>query len=304
MPTNTPPVSDDSAGYSPRLLLLLLCVALFWGLSWQVMKVALREIPPLNFRAFTTLAGGAGLMLIARLMRQPILPPKGKWPVFILLAAANITAWNILSIYGILLLPSGRAALLAYTMPMWTLLLSALWLGNSITPRHLVGMLLGVAGVFAMMSAELESISGTPWGALLMVGAAFSWAFGLVAVKRFPIAMSSLTFSSWLMLLGGAMSLPFVLFEEAPSWRHLSFWPLFAVFYNVLISLMLCNLAWYTLVRRLPVAVSSLSSFAVPLVGVTGGMLLLGEQPNQAEWVGMACILGAVATVVFPGRNA
>ena len=98
MPTNTTPVSDDSAGYSPRLLLLLLCVALFWGLSWQVMKVALREIPPLNFRAFTTLAGGAGLMLIARLMRQPILPPKGKWPVFILLAAANITAWNILSI--------------------------------------------------------------------------------------------------------------------------------------------------------------------------------------------------------------
>ena len=304
MPTNDTPVSGGGAAYSPRLLLLLLCVALFWGLSWQVMKVALREIPPLNFRVYTTLAGGAGLILIARFTQQPILPPKGKWRVLILLAATNITGWNILSIYGILLLPSGRAALLAYTMPMWSILLSALWLGNPITLRHLTGMLLGVAGVFAMMNAELASITGAPWGALLMVGAALSWAFGLVAVKRFPIAMPSLTFSGWLMLLGGAMSLPFVLFEEAPSWRHLSFWPLFAVFYNVLISLMLCNLAWYTLVRRLPVAVLSLSSFAVPLVGVTGGMLLLGEQPNRAEWVGMACILGAVATVVFPSRNA
>jgi drug/metabolite transporter (DMT)-like permease len=303
MPTNDTPASGEGAGFSPRLLLLLLCVALFWGLNWQVMKVALREIPPLSFRAFITLTAGVGLILIAYLARQPVMPPKGKWRVLFLLAVTNVSAWNTLSIYGVLLLPSGRAALLAYTMPMWTILLSVLWLGDPITLRRLAGMLLGVAGIFAMMGAELTSIAGAPWGAVLMVSAAFVWAFGLVAVKRFPIAMPALTFSGWLMSLGGAMSLPLVLFEDISPWLHLSFWPLFAVFYNVCIALMLCNVAWFTLVRRLPVAVSSLSSLVVPLVGVAGGMLLLGEQPNPAEWVGMACILGAVATVVFPGRN-
>jgi drug/metabolite transporter (DMT)-like permease len=296
MPTKNASASSD--GFSPRLLILLLCVALFWGLNWQVMKVALREIPPLSFRAFTTLAGGAGLMLIAHLMRQPLLPPKHKWPVLVLLAATNITGWNILSIYGILLLPSGRAALLAYTMPVWSILLSVLWLGNPLTGRRLVGMLLGAAGVLAMMGAELTNIASAPWGALLMVGAAFVWALGLVSFKRFPVVLPTLTLSGWLMLLGGALSLPLALFEDLTPWRHLSFWPLFAVFYNVFVSLMFCNSAWYSLVRRLPVAVSSLSSLIVPLVGVAGGMWLLGEQPGRAEWIGMACILGAVATVV------
>ncbi|MDR2113277.1 MAG: DMT family transporter [Candidatus Accumulibacter sp.] len=304
MPTKNTSTGGDNAGFSPRMLMLMLFVALVWGLNWQVMKVALREIPPLSFRAFTSLAGGVGLMLIACLTRQPLLPPKGKWPVLILLAATNITGWNILSIYGILLLPSGRAALLAYTMPMWSILLSVLWLGNPLSLRRLAGMLLGTAGVFAMMGAELANIAGAPWGVVLMVSAAFVWALGLVSIKRFPVAMPTLTFSGWLMLLGGALSLPFTLFEDISPWWHLSFWPLFAVCYNVFISLTFCTWAWYTIVRRLPVAVSSLSSLIVPLIGVAGGMLLLGEQPNRAEWFGMACILGAVATVVLPARNA
>jgi drug/metabolite transporter (DMT)-like permease len=304
MPTKNTPASGESVGFSPRLLILLLCVALFWGLSWQVMKVAMREIPPLSFRSFTTLAGGAGLMLIARLSRQPLLPPKGKWPVLFLLAATNITGWNILSIYGILLLPSGRAALLAYTMPVWSILLSVLWLGNPLTLRRLAGMLLGAAGVLAMMGAELASIAGAPRGALLMTGAAFVWALGLVSFKRFPVLMPTLSLAGWMMFLGGALSLPLVLFEDMSPWRRLSFWPLFAVFYNIFLSLMFCNSAWYSIVRRLPVAVSSLSSLIVPLIGVAGGMLLLGEQPGWAEWVGMACILGAVATAVLPSRNA
>jgi drug/metabolite transporter (DMT)-like permease len=305
MATTNAPTGSDEAGFPPRLLILLLCVALIWGLNWQVMKVALREIPPLGFRAFTALAGGVGLMLVACLMRQPLLPPKGTWRVLLLLAGTNITGWNILSIYGILLLPSGRAALLAYTMPMWTILLSTLWLGNPLTLRRFAGMLLGTAGVLAMMSAELAGLASAPWGALLMVAAAFVWALGMVSIKRFPIVMPTLTFSGWLMLLGGAMSLPFtLLFEDATPWLHLSFWPLFAVFYNVCISLTFCTWAWYDIVRRLPVAVSSLSSLIVPLIGVAGGMVLLGEQPGRAEWVGMACILGAVATVVLPARSA
>ena len=304
MPTKNVPASDECAGFSPRLLILLLCVALFWGLNWQVMKVALREIPPFGFRAFSTLAGGVGLMLIACLARQPLLPPKGKWPVLVLLAATNITGWNMLSIYAVLLLPSGRAALLAYTMPVWSILLSVLWLGTPLTLRGLAGMLLGAAGVLAMMSAELVGLARAPWGALLMVSAAFVWALGLVSVKRFPVVMPTLAFSGWLMFLGGALSLPFTLFEDASPWYHLSFWSLFAVFYNVFITLMFCTWAWYSIVRHLPVAVSSLSSLIVPLVGVAGGMWLLGEQPGWSEWVGMACILGAVATVVLPSRNA
>ena len=155
-------MNGGRAGFSRHLLLLLVGVALFWGLNWQVMKVALREIPPISFRTFTVMLGGAGLLLIARLTRQPLMPPKGKWPVLAWLAVTNIAGWNLLSIHGVALLPSGRAALLAYTMPVWSILLSVAWLGNPLTRRRLAGMLLGAAGVLAMMGTELAAIAGAP----------------------------------------------------------------------------------------------------------------------------------------------
>ena len=297
-------MKGEHSTFSYRLLWLLLAVGLFWGMNWQVMKVGLQEIAPLWFRGTTALVGGLGLLTLARLVRQPILPPRGKWRVLLWLGLTNIAGWSALSIYGLSMLPSGRAALLAYTMPTWSVLISMLWLGERPTLRRLSGIALGSVGVLAMIGAELAEIAGHPWGAILMVSAALVWALGLVSVKRFPVAMPTLAFSGWTLVLG---ALPLValalLFEPRPDWQELSFWPWFALIYNIFVSLMFCNWAWYSIVLRLPVAVSSLSSLIVPLFGVSGGMLLLGERPGLADWLGMVCILGAVATVVLPGKK-
>jgi drug/metabolite transporter (DMT)-like permease len=68
--------------------------------------------------------------------------------------------------------------------------------------------------------------------------------------------------------------------------------------YNVFIAFMFCYWAWNRIALTLPVTVSSLSSLLIPVVGVLGGMVLLGETPGWEEYLGSACILGAVATVV------
>lgn len=67
--------------------------------------------------------------------------------------------------------------------------------------------------------------------------------------------------------------------------------------YNTVIAFMFCYWAWNRIVLMVPVAVSSLSSLATPLIGVISGMVLLGEPIGQQELLAAALILGAVASV-------
>lgn len=295
---------EISVTFSARQLGLLLAMALGWGLNWPIMKLVISEVPPLSFRGFCLVLGGLGLLLLGRVSGQKLRPPPGQWPVLGWLAFCNILGWNVLSIYGVSFLPSGRAALLGYTMPVWSMLLSALWLGNQLTPRRLLGLALGVLGVVAMMGMELFALAGKPLGALLMLGAALSWAVGVVSLKRFPVAMSPMALTGWLMLLGGLPLALAALVLELPRWQMPSLWPALGLVYNVFVAFMFCYWAWNRIVLHVPVAVSSLSSLVTPVIGVLGGMLLLGETPGWGEFIGAACILGAVATVVLPGRSA
>ena len=73
----------------------------------------------------------------------------------------------------------------------------------------------------------------------------------------------------------------------------------FAILYNVLLAGTLAHWAWFTLARTLPVAVSSLSSLPVPVVGVFSGIILLGERPGPQEWIALALVVAALFTVLF-----
>ena len=79
----------------------------------------------------------------------------------------------------------------------------------------------------------------------------------------------------------------------------------FAIAYNIFLAGTLAHWAWFTLARTLPVAVSSLSSLPVPVVGVFAGMLVLGERPGSSEWIALALVVAALFIVLYrPGNRA
>ena len=73
----------------------------------------------------------------------------------------------------------------------------------------------------------------------------------------------------------------------------------FAVLYNILLAGTLAHWAWFKMARTLPVAVSSMSSLPVPVVGVLSGMLFLGERPGLSEFIALALVLASLAAVLF-----
>ena len=278
-------------------LLLLAALALFWGLNWPVMKIVLSEVPPLYFRGGCLLLGGVGMLAVARISGVKVRIPQGCWGRVLLLSLFNIIGWNVLIVYGVALLPSGRAALLGYTMPLWSAILSVWLLGEAINRRRIVGLVLGLAGIVALIGGSLEGMLQAPLGVMCMIAAAWSWALGVVLLKRLPVGMPTSSLTGWTMLLGGIPILAFAIPLESSRLIVPSFWPAFGLAYNTLIAFMFCYWAWNRIVFMVPVAVSSLSSLATPLIGVIGGVLFLGEPLGWREVLASLLILAAVGTV-------
>lgn len=287
----------------PRAGLILLgLLSLGWGFNWPIMKVVITEIPRWIFRGDSILLASLGLFCIAWLSGQSLRVPPGRWRQLLGMASCNIVGWNMFAIYGVSLLRSGRAAILGYTMPIWSALLSVWFLDEKLTRRRVAGLVLGMGGMALLIGAEVEKLGSAPVGVLLMLVAAIFWAGGLIIYKRDPMPMPITSLTAWQALLGG---IPIALSGHAleqVEWSRVGFWPMFGFWYNVFIGLLFCYWAWNKLVQMVPAAVSSLGSLIVPVVGVFSGMLFLGEVPRWQDFAALVLVLTAIATVLLPPR--
>jgi len=283
---------------SPSGLVLLVLVTVAWGLSWTVIKLVLAELPPLTFRAICLVAGGAGVLALARLAGQSLRVPPGAWGRLLAIAAGNVIGWNVFLIYGIALLPSGRAALIGYTMPLWSTLLSVWLLGERLTARRAASLVLGMAGVVVLLAAEVAGMASAAGGVVLMLAAALSWGLGVVLLKRFALPIPTACLTGWMLLAGSAPIVVAAVVLEHDRWRPISATVGLGLAYSVIIAFMFGYWAWNRLVLMVPVAVSSVSILATPVVGVLSGMWLLHEPLTWRELVAGACILGAIALVL------
>ena len=286
-----------------RAALPILVLTLVWGCNWPVLKMGVTELAPLTFRSLTLPLAALGLLLVARASGDAIRVPRALWPKLIVLALFNIGCWNGFVLFGVQQLPAGRSAILAYTMPIWATLIAAIVLHERLSARKLVGLALGVAGMSVLIGEQIGVVRAAPSGALLILAAAITWAMGTVLLRKWQLPIAQNTLSGWMMLLGWiplAVLAPF--FDPQPlatELAKLSARGWFAIGYNIFLAGTLAHWAWFTLARTLPVAVSSLSSLPVPVVGVLSGMLVLGERPGAQEWIALALVVAALFTVLF-----
>jgi drug/metabolite transporter (DMT)-like permease len=288
-----------------RLWWVLASLTLAWGFNWTALKVALAEVPPWTFRSMCLGFGAAVLFTALRAGGQRLVLPTGQWGRLWLLALLNITSWNMLVAFGVALIPSGRAAILAYTMPVWAVPLSVWLLGERVTGTKLLGLALGLGGLTLLLLESFAGIGRAPLGALLIVGAAVSWACGTVLQKRLPVNMPAGLYTAWIMLLGGVpIFIGALLFEDVRDLRNVGLWPALGTAYNVFIAFAFAHWAWIKIATSVPVSVFSIAMLLIPVVGVLCGMLFLGERPTWAEYAALGLVVAALLTVLRPARAA
>ena len=287
-----------------KLWWVLAGLTVVWGFNWTAMKVAITDIAPFTFRTLCLGLGSGVLFAFLRASGQPLAIPRDQWARLLLIAFFNITCWNILVVFGLAHLPSGRAAILAYTMPAWSIPLSVLLLGERLTARKLLGLALGMAGMALLVWDEFHRLQDTPRGALLVLGAAVTWAIGTNLQKKFPVRAPVAALVAWMMLLGGVpIYAGALLFEDFSKLADVSTTSALGAAYNVLLAFAWAHWAWIKLATSVSVTVFSLCMLVIPVVGVFSGMLFLGERPGWPEYAALVFVLGSLATVVVPQKK-
>jgi len=299
-------LTAESKDHLPqRLWWILAGLTLVWGFNWVAMKVALAALSPWTFRALCLGLGSLVLIAALRAGGQRLASPRGQWRRLLLLALFNITGWNLLVAFGLQLIPAGRGAILGYSMPALAIPLSIWLLGERPTAQKILGLVLGMGGLALLMGESLASVGASPVGTLMVLGAAASWALGVVLQKKYPVDMPPGSYTAWIMLLGG---IPFILMaplvDDLGALGRIGLWPALGVAYNVLLSFGFAYWAWIKIATQVSVTVFSISTLIIPVVGVLSGMIFLGERPSLPEYAALALVLGSLATVVIPSRAA
>ncbi len=292
-----------TTGITPATLVPVLILTLIWGCNWPVLKVGVTQMAPLTFRACTLQFAALGMLLIAKASGEQIRIPRRYWGKVIVLATFNLALWNALVLFGLQQMSAGRGVILAYTMPLWTVLFALIGLHEPLSRRRIVGLVLGMAGMALLIGDDLRNLQRSPTGALLILGAAMSWGLGTVLLRKWKLPIPQNALTGWMMLLGWLplfIAAPF--FAPWPALSSISGGAWFAILYNIALAGTLAHWAWYTLARTLPAAISSMSSLPVPVVGVFSSMVLLGERPGANEWVALALVIAAMVAVLWTPR--
>ena len=285
-----------------KQLILLVLLTLVWGLNWPVMKFGVTEFPPLSFRALSMLIGLPLLGLALIVLKVPFRVPRERWGELLLLTVLNMLVWHMLIIIAVQSLTSGRAAILGYTMPIFSAVLGALYFGNRLLPRAWGGVAAAGIGVVLLLWHEFTNLAGRPVGVMLALTAAAVWALGTQLLRRSTLPVPTLTITFWMTAITTVSMSTLSLVFERPQWKAPSPAVWATILYNAVMIFVFAQSAWYYLARSLPPVASTLSVMFIPVLGVFSGALWLGEVLHWQDWTAVALMAVAIASVLLPAK--
>ena len=289
--------------FSSRQRVVLVLLTLVWGLNWPVMKVGVTGFPPLTFRALSLWLGLPLLALVVRGLGLPFALPRRHWAGMAQLALFNMVLWHALIMLAIPQLSSGRAAILGYTMPIFSAMLGSAFFGQRLSARAWGGVVAAALGVLLLLWYEFTQLGGRPVGVLLMLLAAASWALGTQLLRKSTIDVPTLTLTFWMMALTTLVLTLLALATERSAWHAPGSGTWGAIAFNAMLVFGFAQGAWFFLVRGLPPVASTLGVMLIPVLGVFAGALWLREPLHWQDWAAMALMVLAIASVLWPQRS-
>ena len=288
---------------SPRQLVLLVALTIVWGLNWPVMKLGVTGYPPLTFRTLSMVLGLPVLAAGLAAMKVPFRIERRHWPQLLLLTLTNMLVWHVCIILALKNLSSGRAAILGYTMPVFSAVVGAWLFSARLTLRGWLGVGAAALGVALLLWHELTGLAGRPVGVLLALFAASTWALGTQLLRRTTIDAATLTLSFWMTAITTVVMAVLATVFERAEWKQPDASTGWAIAYNAVLIFGYAHAAWFYLARSLPPVASTLSVMFIPVLGVFSGALWLGEVLHWQDWAAVGLMVVAIASVLWPART-
>lgn len=283
---------------------VILCfglVYLFWGSTYLGISIAVEQIPPALMCAIRFLIAGILMLAYLRFTGHNILySPRRLWHMAVV-GTLLLMGGNLTLSYAEQIVPSGLAALVVASTPLWFLVLDSLLLGDHhISNRGKIGLALGILGLAVLMWPEFKSGYRVRelWWSLSLLGGSFSWALGSVLSKRWQSPdVDPFSSTAWQIVFAGVSNGIFaLLFEDI---RHVA-WTvkgLGAVMYLVVCGSWIGYTAYIWLLRHVPTSKVSTYAYVNPVVAVFLGWLIAHEPVDRYILAGSAIVVASVILV-------
>jgi drug/metabolite transporter (DMT)-like permease len=301
-----PSSGGASAGHAAvnpswRLWSALACVYVIWGSTYLAIRVMVEDVPPLLGAAVRFLVAGTAMLAVlaarGRRVRVPGRALAAAALVGVLLPAGGNGVVTVAERH----VPSGLAALLVASVPLWVVILRFTVGRERVARATLAGLALGFVGLAVLLLPGSRPADATVGGIVLVLVAACSWATGSFLSPRLSMPTDPLVSTAWQMVAGGAALFVGALIAGEPGDLHLadaSAKSLLALVYLVVAGSWVAYTAYAWLLQNAPISQVATYAYVNPLVAVVLGWAILDEDLSAGTLAGAALVVASVAAIV------
>ena len=275
----------------------LCLIYLIWGMNWVVMKTANTFFPPITFVAYRFLFGALVLLSVWFWLHLP-LPKKKYWPWIFLTGILQMGLNNIAAQTSMLTLGAGMVSVLNYSMPVFAAVMAHFLLGERLTWRKGAGIVLAIAGMAVLMDVHA---GGDVTAICIGLLSAVFWGLASIFVKLKLSDVNPISLTTWQMVCASLSLLVYtaIVPQGEVVWNAES---VLCLIYNGVLASALAFFLWSWILQHIEVSKASVAVLAVPVVGVVGGILCLGEPMTLHIFFGMLMIMAGIYIVVTNKR--
>lgn len=281
-------------------------VYLFWGSTYLGIDIAVEQIPPPLMCGVRFTIAGVIMLIYCALRGQSIRYSVREYLHLAIVGLLLLMGGNCTLAFSERHIPSGLAALLVASIPLWFVLLDAVMIGHHrLTKRSLAGLALGFAGTCVLLLPQLTRTSGVGATQLLwsvaLLGGSISWAFGSVLAKKWASGPPTPAGTAWQMVFAGIGNFIFALLRNDFAHATWTARGVGAIAYLVVGGSLIGYTAYIYILGHASTAKVSTYAYVNPVVAVFLGWLVLHEKVDGYILAGSAIIIAAVVLVTSAG---
>ncbi|MFW6063679.1 MAG: DMT family transporter, partial [Chloroflexota bacterium] len=281
-----------------------LLLALAWGTSFMFIKLAVQTLQPLTLVTLRLLIGWVGLGIIMRWRGISLPRRRETWGHLAVIGLINVALPFVLITWaesGSQGLDSGVASILNSTVPLFSIVVAGLVLRmETVSMARVVGLVVGFAGVVLLMSRGATAETGSVWPSVAVVGAALCYALGTIYARRSLRGLNPITLAAGQLFLADVAVLTLALLLEDFSRQTFTWTTIGSLLWLGLLGSCMAYILYFFVLEEWGATRTTLVTYLVPVVGVTAGVLLLGERLDWRMVGGGLLIL--VGVLIVNGR--
>lgn len=287
----------DSTPKKSVLILAFISIYIIWGSTYLLNKIAVTELPPFFLASIRFVVAGLLIFLIAKSLGKSLRITKKQFLNTIFLGFLFLSFGNGVVVWALRYVDSGFAALEISAQPLVILLMMLVLQGKKIQPMSILGVILGIIGIYLLISQkEIITKENSLIGILMIFIAMLSWAYGSLFVKKADLPSNYFVNTGYQMFLGGIiLGIMSLLFNEKWSspvvWKTDTQWVMLLL---VIFGSIIAFTSFNFLLKHVSPEKVATNTYVNPIVALLLGWFFLNEVITAQSIIAAVILLTGV----------